>query len=198
MKIRPLLILVEFGLITAPLAWWWTQGGLESYYELFKRLAFPLLQELGVGHISPGLVRDRLAGFIPFLGLMLVTPQMPLKRRLGGLGLGFVVIFFGHVALSYWAWASFGRDGASAGSMARYFPALVINDAVPIILWAIFANRFLLDQLLKVIPSSRLAPMVVSSEEGTEPHDPIPESLDPAHPGDAKNREAGQRGDGDD
>jgi hypothetical protein len=194
-KIRPLLILVEFGLITAPLAWWWTQGGLESYYELFKRLAFPLLQELGVGHISPGLVRDRLAGFIPFVALMLVTPQMPLKRRLGGLGLGIVVIFFGHVALSYWAWASFGRTGVSADSMARYFPALIINDAVPFILWAFFANRFLLDRLQKVIPSSRLAPMVVPSEEGAEPRDPIPESPAPGHSGDAQNGEAGERDD---
>ena len=99
-----------------------------------------------------------MAGFIPFLALMLVTPRMSLKRRLGGLGLGFAVIFFSHVALSYWAWASFGRDGASADSMARYFPGLVINDAVPLILWAIFANRILLDQLMRIVPVNASTP----------------------------------------
>lgn len=158
MKIRPLLILIEFGLITVPLVWWWTHGGLETYHVIFKRLAFPLLQEVGVTHVSAGLVRDRFVGFIPFLALMLVTPKIPLKRRLGGIGIGFAVIFFSHVGLTYWSWISFGRGGQTAESMATYFPALVITDAVPFILWAIFANRFLLEQLGRVLDSSsRLA-----------------------------------------
>jgi len=152
-KIRPLLILIEFGLITVPLAWWWTQGGLDSYYEIFKRLAFPLLQEMGVTGISPGLVRDRLAGYIPFFAVMLVTPQLSLKRRLVGLGFGFAAIFFAHVALGYWSWVCFIRDGENPGSMARYFPALVLNDAVPFVAWAIVANRFLLERLRRVMPA---------------------------------------------
>ena len=153
MKIRPLLILIEFGLITVPLAWWWTQGGLDSYYEIYKRLSFPLLQEMGVTRISPGLVQDRLAGYIPFFALMLVTPQMSFKRRLAGLGFGFAAIFFAHVALGYWSWVCFIRDGENPGSMARYFPALLLNDAVPFVAWAIAANRFLLERLRRVMPA---------------------------------------------
>jgi hypothetical protein len=136
------------------LAWWWTHGGLDSYYEIYKRLAFPLLQEMGVKSISSGLVRDRLAGYIPFFALMVVTPQMSIKRRLGGLGLGFAAIFFAHIALGYWSWVCFIRDGESVESMARYFPALVLTDAVPFVAWAIAANRFLLDRLKRVLPAS--------------------------------------------
>jgi len=106
--------------------------------------------------MSQGLVRDRFLGFIPFLGLMLVTPRLSLKHRFRGIGIGFIVIFFSHVALSYWSWVSFGRGGQSAGSMAQYFPALVLTDAIPFILWAVFANRFLLEQLGRVLDSPAL------------------------------------------
>ena len=162
MKIRPFLILIEFVAITVPLVWWWTHGGLDAYHDIFKRLAFPLLQEMGVTHVSQSLVRDRLIGFIPYTALMLVTPRMALKRRLVGLAVGYAVIFFSHLLLSYWSWVAFGRDGRSTGSMATYFPALVITDAVPFILWALFANSFLLEQLSRVRsttePGSRAKP----------------------------------------
>ncbi|HIF95559.1 MAG TPA: hypothetical protein EYQ54_00780 [Myxococcales bacterium] len=169
MKIRPLLILIEFGLISVPLAWWWTHGGLDSYYEIFKRLAFPLLQELGVESIRAGLVRDRLAGYIPFLVLMVVTPQMSIKRRLGGLGLGFLAIFFAHVALGYWSWVCFIRDGESVESMARYFPALILTDAVPFVAWAIAANKFLLDRLKRVLPAPDGSSEIQSNAKGSAP-----------------------------
>lgn len=185
MKIKPLLILVEFVVITVPLAWWWTHGGLEAYQSVFKTLAFPLLQEAGVTHMSAGLVRDRFAGFIPFLALMCVTPGMPLKRRLLGLAVGFFVIFLSHVALTYWSWISFTRDGRSAGSMARYFPALVVTDAVPFVLWAVFANRFLLSLVAKVLPASA----VTSGAPGpwgdtAEAPAALPEASGPPKPGD--------------
>ena len=160
MKIRPFLILLKFIAITAPLVWWWTHGGLETYHEIFRRLAFPLLQEMGVTHVSAGLVRDRFVGFIPFLGLMLVTPGLALKRRLVGLAVGAFVIFLSHVALSYWSWVSFGQEGRRGESMARYFPALVLTDAVPFVLWALFANRFLLEQIARVLPGAAVSPRV--------------------------------------
>ena len=52
---------------------------------------------------------------------------------------------------------SFGREGESASSMARYFPALVLTDAIPFILWALFANRFLLEQLGRVLDTPVLS-----------------------------------------
>ena len=168
MKIRPFLILLKFVAITAPLVWWWTHGGLETYHEIFRRLAFPLLQEMGVTHVSAGLVRDRFVGFIPFLGLMLVTPGLALKRRLVGLAVGAFVIFLSHVGLSYWSWVSFGEEGRTGASMARYFPALVMTDAVPFVLWALFANRFLLAQIARVLPGVAIASPPVSADAPAE------------------------------
>lgn len=147
---RPFLILLEFVAITVPLTWWWLSGGVDLYWGIFQRLAFPLLEIMGVNTFSPGLVRDRMINWIPFLALMLITPDMGIRRRFGGLAGGLVLIFFSHVLLAYWAWVSFTRDGQTEGSMAHFFPALLAVDAVPFVLWAILANRFLLGLISRV------------------------------------------------
>ena len=151
---RPLLILLEFVLITGPLTWWWLNGGLESYYEVFQRLGFPLLAEMGVNTFNPGLVKDRMINFIPFLGLMLVTPGLGFVRRFVGLAVGMVLIFLSHVLLAYWAWASFERDGQAADSMAQFFPGLLMADAFPFIIWAVIANRVLAEMISNIMPGS--------------------------------------------
>ena len=151
---RPLLILLEFILITGPLTWWWMHGGLDLYYEIFRMLGFPILAEMGVNTFSPGLVRDRMINFIPFIGLMLVTPGLALRRRFVGLTVGVVLIFLSHVLLAYWAWAAFVRDGQAQDSMAEFFPALLLADAFPFIVWALIANRVLLDLISSLVPKT--------------------------------------------
>ena len=148
---RPLLILLEFVLITGPLTWWWLHGGLDFYYGIFQRLGFPILGEMGVNTFNPGLVRDRMINFIPFIGLMLVTPGLGFRRRFVGLGVGMVLIFFSHVLLAYWAWASFERDGQVTASMAQFFPGLLMADAVPFVIWAVIANRVLADLISNIV-----------------------------------------------
>ena len=155
---RPFLILLEFVAITVPLTWWWLHGGLEIYYEIFQRLAFPLLESMGVTTFSPGLVRDRMISFVPFVALMLITPDLSIRRRFGGLAGGIALIFFSHVLLAYWAWVSFTRDGETGASMAHFFPGLLAVDALPLIIWAVLANRFLLGLISRVFsgaPASR-------------------------------------------
>jgi hypothetical protein len=149
-----LLLLIEFLAITLPLTWYWMNGGEDAYLTIYKRLAFPLLQEVGVANFAPSLVRDRFIGFIPYFALLVITPGMSIRRRLLGLGGGFLLIFCSHMALTYWSWVSFVRDGQHEGSMAIYFPALVAVDAVPFVLWAGLANQFLLEQLSRVLPAS--------------------------------------------
>ena len=163
---RPLLILLEFVAITVPLTWLWLNGGLEVYYGIFQRLAFPLLQEMGVNTFPPGLVRDRMINFIPFVALMLITPGLPVRRRFGGLAAGIPLIFLSHVLLAYWAWATFVRDGQTAASMANFFPALLAADAFPLILWAVFANRFLLEMISRILPAARPSEKEKSEESG--------------------------------
>ena len=151
---RPLLILLEFVLITGPLTWWWLNGGLDAYYEIFQRWGFPLLAEMGVNTFNPGLVKDRMINFIPFVGLMLVTPGLGFVRRFVGLAVGMLLIFLSHVLLAYWAWASFERDGQAADSMAQFFPGLLMADAFPFVIWALIANRVLAEIISNIIPGS--------------------------------------------
>ena len=152
---RPLLILLEFILITGPLTWWWMHGGLDFYYGIFQNLGFPILAEMGVNTFNPGLVRDRMINFIPFVGLMLVTPGLALRRRFIGLMVGMGLIFLSHVLLAYWAWAAFARDGHVQDSMAQFFPALLVADAFPFIVWAVIANRVLVDLISNIIPKTK-------------------------------------------
>jgi len=152
MRKSGLRLLLEFTAITVPLTWLWMNGGQDAYFAFYKRLAAPILLMLGVTSFPPGLVKDRMISFIPFLALMLVTPHIPIRRRWIGIGVGFVLLFLSHIALTWWAWVSFVRDGRSPDSMLYYFPALVIADAMPFVLWALFANRFLRELLERVIP----------------------------------------------
>lgn len=154
MKINLWIRLIEFLVISAGLTYWWLNGGQESYWTLFQRLAFPLLQEAGVRNFSPGLVRERLVSFIPFVSLMLVTPNLPWRRRLWGMLGGLVLIFFSHVALTYWAYMSYGIGLGEAESIAHYFPALILCDAFPFVLWAVIANRFLVNVISRVFQNS--------------------------------------------
>lgn len=152
MKKSLLRILLEFIAVTLPLTWLWMSWGQDAYVELFRRVAFPILLALGVTNFPLGLVTDRMISFVPFLALMLVTPQIERVRRWVGIAVGFLILFVSHIGLSWWAWMSFVRDGSSEESMLKLFPALVLSDALPFLLWALFANRFLRGLLARVIP----------------------------------------------
>jgi hypothetical protein len=54
-----------------------------------------------------------------------------------------VVLYFGHVALTVVAFESFIKHGAARDSMSNLFPAWILSDALPFILWAIIANDLL-------------------------------------------------------
>lgn len=149
-----LRILLEFVLLTVPLTWFWMSQGEALYSDFFRAVGFPILLSLGVSGFPMGMVTDRMISFVPFLGLMLVTPQIRWSRRLGGIALGFLILFLSHIAMAWWAWVSFVRDGRSNESMLNYFPALVVADALPFILWALFANEYLRELLERVLPKS--------------------------------------------
>jgi hypothetical protein len=164
-----LRLLLEFVAITVPLTAFWLNGGREAYFQFFMFFARPILVGIGVTHFPPSLVFDRMVNMIPFLGLMLVTPQVSLRRRLGGIGLGYLVIFLSQVGLCYWAFVSFIQDGQTAESKARYFPALIACDATPFVLWAIFANEYVSGLFRKVMPPGTMPP--------PRPRAPSPEAV---------------------
>ena len=154
MKHGLLRTLLAFFAVTVPLTWLWMNGGEELYVELFRKIAFPILGAMGMTGFPIAMVRDRMIGFIPFLALMVVTPKLGWLRRAVGIVVGALLLFASHVALSWWAYQSFVRGGKSAENMGAYFPALVLVDALPFLLWALFANRFLRETLSRVLPSA--------------------------------------------
>ena len=156
-KKSALRILLEFVVVTVPLTWFWMTYGEAAYEDFFRAVGFPILLQLGVTGFPMGVVTDRMISFIPFLALMVVTPKMTRARRIGGIIGGFFVLFLSHIGLALWAWISFVRDGRSDESMLTYFPALVIADALPFLLWAIFANRYLKELLERVLPPPPVA-----------------------------------------
>jgi hypothetical protein len=145
---------IKFVAITAPVTWWWMHGGSDAYWQLYQKFAFPILATMGVTTFSAGLVKDRLLSFLPFVALMLITPRLSTARRFGGGAIGLLVIFAGQVGLAWWAWWTHTRSDAPPNeAMSDFFPALILMDALPFVVWAVIANPVLLDLLSRIIPS---------------------------------------------
>jgi len=136
-------LVLKFVAITAPLTWLWLEWGREAYYRFFVQVSRPLLIALGVTGVRRDLVHDRFINYLPFLALMLITPALSLQRRLIGSVVGCLVLYLGHVALAVVAFESFIKHGTTRESMSGLFPAWILSDALPFLLWAIIANDLL-------------------------------------------------------
>lgn len=142
MSKKALILGLEFVAITVPLTWLWMVWGRDAYTEVFNQLAPPLLAAVGYPNSRLGAVPHRFINYVPFLALMLITPGLsPLRRSLGTL-LGCGVIFLGHVAFVAASIAAYARWGETPEAVARLFPMLLLCDALPFVLWAGIAHRF--------------------------------------------------------
>jgi hypothetical protein len=146
------LPLLKFVAITGPVAWWWMHGGQDAYFKAWIEVARPILKAIGVTGFPPSLVKERFLNFLPFVALMAITPGFSLSSRLVRTAIGLVGIFMGQLGLTYWGWVTFVRDGQTVESSANFFPAVMLSDALPFVLWTILANRFVSEFLLKIIP----------------------------------------------
>jgi len=142
---RAALLTLEFIAITVPLTWLWMEWGREAYADVFNPLAAPFLAWAGYPNSQIGSIPQRFINYVPFLALMAITPRLSPMRRVFGTAIGCVAIFVGHVAFvlaSIWAYA---RYGETPEAVARLFPALVLCDALPFVVWAVIAHRFVRD-----------------------------------------------------
>ena len=150
---RGLILLLEFVAITAPLTWLWMNGGQEAYMAFFKEVARPALAALGVTNYPPSAVRDRFIGFVPFIALMLITPGLAWSKRIGGLLIGFPIIVLCQIALVFAVFKIVVQGGGwNNDTKTALFPFTVIFDAVPLLLWAVFAHEYLGGLLQNIIP----------------------------------------------
>src|SRR5262245_66367905 len=99
MRRGPVRILVELAALSAALTWLWLAFGQSAYEHFFARTAQPLLAALGADGLADSPARRRFVSYVPFLVLMLGTPRLEWRRRLGGILLGMPLIFACHGGL---------------------------------------------------------------------------------------------------
>ena len=141
MKTRAFLFFLKFILLSVTLTWLWIEWGRQLYGRVFSILVAPLYAALGIVGFQGS--RERYINYIPFLVLMLITPRVRAGRRLGGIAVGFFVIFVFHVFLSIWAQlAQPAGSSLTRDSVAMFLPVALLSDALPFVLWALICNQF--------------------------------------------------------
>ena len=131
-----LLFLAKFVCLTAPLIWLWLAGGLNVYHSLYSPIASAIYEWLGFEGVATP-VRTRYINFVPFLALMVLTPNLSTRRRLGGTAIGLLILFSMHIAVNLTA------NPPPTYRLPR--PVELALDAAPFFLWFVIANEFLRD-----------------------------------------------------
>ena len=127
-----LLFLAKFVCLTAPFVWLWQNGGLSVYHALYSPIAEAIYEWLGFeGVATPA--RDRYINLVPFLALMVLTPNLSTRRRLGGIAIGMLILFMMHIAVNL---------TANPKTLRLPWPVSLALDAAPFFLWIIIANEF--------------------------------------------------------
>jgi len=135
------LFLVKFIAVTAPLTWLWQSWGRAAYRSIHAPAAHAVFDLLAIEHVrTPG--RQRFIDLIPFVGLLLLTPRMSLRRRLLGLLSGLLALFILHIFSQLWA-----------DPKTRLLPlwAKTILDAAPFALWVVIAHEYVRELLQNTI-----------------------------------------------
>jgi len=137
------LTFAEVVALSVPLTWLWVEGGRRAYNRLLGAVAWPLFEALGLPSMKLGLVSPHFVSWLPFVVLMVVTPGLALRRRLLGTLLGLAAILAAHIGCALLGAVSHAAYGTSARAVALRWPALMLSDALPFILWALVARDFL-------------------------------------------------------
>jgi hypothetical protein len=133
-----LLFLVKFICLTAPLVWLWQNGGLYVYHAFYSPIASAIYEWLGFEGIATP-ARDRYINLIPFLALMILTPNLSIRRRLIGTAVGLVILVLTHIAVNL-------TSIHEALRLPRWVSLAM--DATPFFLWVVIANKFVGDFMM--------------------------------------------------
>ncbi|MCP5039531.1 MAG: hypothetical protein GY944_00790 [bacterium] len=149
---RVLLQILKVICLTVPVTWLWLEWGRAAYGRLFAQLAIPIFGFLGMTRVIPLGARDRFINYLPFLILMVVTPRMGWLRRVVGIVVGFVAIFFLQVFFVYMA-EVVGVEGGEVNRQDVYekmLPVMLLCDAFPFVLWIVIAKDFVREVTAKL------------------------------------------------
>lgn len=131
-RTKTLLRIAAFAAITLALTFLWDEGGRVLYGRFLKAVAPPIYDVLGFDGARVGAFRQRYVNFVPFVGLVLVTPHLSARRRAIGLALGLFALFCGHLALNL------TEAGTGRGRHLPLVPSLV-SDTLPFLVWLVVA-----------------------------------------------------------
>ena len=155
---RLLLLAAKFLIITVPLGLIWIEWARTAYLNLFVKIATPVLLLFGVQDIFGKYVVDHFINYVPFLVLIVITPELSPKRRIVGGVIGFFLLFVGHIVLTTIAYYAIHNYGQTQKAFSVLFPGFLLNDSLPFIIWAIVASGWLkqlLGSLKKTEPAGR-------------------------------------------
>ncbi len=130
-----LLFLIKFVCLTAPFVWLWQIGGMNVYHTLYNPFAEAIYEWLGFEGVAAP-TRDRYINLIPFVALMILTPKLSIRRRLGGTAIGLVILFLIHIAINL---------TANPETLRLPRRASLVLDAAPFFVWVVIANEFVLN-----------------------------------------------------
>lgn len=128
---KALVSFTIFAIVTIVLTWFWGEWGRMGYGRFLKAVAPPIYDAIGFGDARVGAFRQRYINFVPFVGLVLATPGLELRRRLGGLCLGIIALFVGHLALNLTELMGKGRH-------LPFVPS-ILSDTLPFLAWVVVA-----------------------------------------------------------
>lgn len=129
--LKVVLRIALFAAVTLALTWLWNEGGRVVYGKFLKLVAPGIYELFGFEGARVGAFRQRYVNFVPFVGLVLVTPRLSPRRRLVGLAAGLFVLFCGHLVLNLTALRAGGRH-------LPLVPSL-LSDTLPFLLWLFVA-----------------------------------------------------------
>ncbi len=160
---RMLGVIAGFVVVTIGLTWVWTEWGRVAYGHFLKAVAPPIYELIGFGDARVGAFRQRYINFVPFVGLVLVTPGLTLRRRSIGLACGLFALFVGHLALNL-------TERVHRGAHLPFVPSL-LSDALPFVFWIVVAYPIISDWFARTIGSVEASDE--TSTPGREPEPPV-------------------------
>ena len=139
---QALLFTLSFVVLTVSLTWLWVSGGDVIYGKTLQPLAHEIYDWIGLSGRGT-MRRTRFINIVPFTSLMLLTPRLTLRKRLTGLVIGWLVLMLSHIALNGIAIAS-----RATGQLPP--TAALASDAMPFLLWSVFAREFVRETITRV------------------------------------------------
>jgi hypothetical protein len=137
--------LLKVILITLILGFLWFWKLQELYPHILSPIAVPLFQWFGVKKWLLTRVMDHFTSIVPYVALVLATPDAIRnwkKTTLSLLG-GIIILAISHLFLS-WAVYHYSEQYRFSKSYFRAtFPIFLICDALPLLLWLTFYPRLL-------------------------------------------------------